>query len=202
MEMEDHHNHNHHPQQYGMADLRQLMNGGARPTPPHFPAPPTAAEVFQPHRNLTHHHYDMMMLDRHVADVVMPRGLHDFASDSPAAAPPPPATTASASTPPSLSGLDGDTTGCLGGDASTGRWPRQETLTLLDIRSRLDPKFKDANHKGPLWDEVSRYVLYYSFLPLPPSLILHSFISFPFISTCLQLFHHLHTPTPTEKLVN
>ncbi|XP_047978190.1 trihelix transcription factor PTL-like [Salvia hispanica] len=37
-----------------------------------------------------------------------------------------------------------------------GRWPRQETLNLLEIRSRLDPKFKEANQKGPLWDEVSR----------------------------------------------
>lgn len=42
------------------------------------------------------------------------------------------------------------------GDGGTGRWPRQETLTLLEIRSRLDPKFKEANQKGPLWDEVSR----------------------------------------------
>lgn len=38
-----------------------------------------------------------------------------------------------------------------------GRWPRQETLTLLEVRSRLDHRFKEANHKGPLWDEVSRY---------------------------------------------
>ncbi|KAJ8641290.1 hypothetical protein MRB53_017984 [Persea americana] len=37
-----------------------------------------------------------------------------------------------------------------------GRWPRQETLTLLEVRSLLDHKFKEANHKGPLWDEVSR----------------------------------------------
>ncbi|KAG6401580.1 hypothetical protein SASPL_138441 [Salvia splendens] len=45
-----------------------------------------------------------------------------------------------------------------GGIASggAGRWPRQETLTLLEIRSRLDPKFKKANQKTPLWDEVSR----------------------------------------------
>lgn len=42
------------------------------------------------------------------------------------------------------------------GDGGNGRWPRQETLTLLEIRSRLDPKFKEANQKGPLWDEVSR----------------------------------------------
>ncbi|KAG6386270.1 hypothetical protein SASPL_155164 [Salvia splendens] len=43
-----------------------------------------------------------------------------------------------------------------GFDSGAGRWPRQETLTLLEIRSRLDPKFKEANQKIPLWDEVSR----------------------------------------------
>ncbi|GER33707.1 homeodomain-like superfamily protein [Striga asiatica] len=37
-----------------------------------------------------------------------------------------------------------------------GRWPRQETLTLLEVRSRMDGRFKEANQKGPLWDEVSR----------------------------------------------
>ncbi|KAI3706026.1 hypothetical protein L1987_76279 [Smallanthus sonchifolius] len=39
------------------------------------------------------------------------------------------------------------------------RWPRQETLALLEIRSRLDRCFKEAtssNHKAPLWDEISR----------------------------------------------
>ncbi|KAI7734157.1 hypothetical protein M8C21_017168 [Ambrosia artemisiifolia] len=42
---------------------------------------------------------------------------------------------------------------------TTVRWPRQETLTLLEIRSRLDHCFKEAtssNHKAPLWDEISR----------------------------------------------
>lgn len=45
--------------------------------------------------------------------------------------------------------------------STTVRWPRQETLTLLEIRSRLDPCFKEAtssNHKAPLWDEISRYM--------------------------------------------
>ncbi|CAD5322574.1 unnamed protein product [Arabidopsis thaliana] len=52
--------------------------------------------------------------------------------------------------------------GCVGGfsgftdGGGTGRWPRQETLMLLEVRSRLDHKFKEANQKGPLWDEVSR----------------------------------------------
>ncbi|KAL6125536.1 hypothetical protein ACLB2K_073592 [Fragaria x ananassa] len=50
-----------------------------------------------------------------------------------------------------------------GNDGSTGnnsRWPRQETLTLLEIRSSLDSKFKETNQKGPLWDEVSRQMRY------------------------------------------
>jgi hypothetical protein len=50
------------------------------------------------------------------------------------------------------------TAGWIGNDGgNNSRWPRQETLTLLEIRSRLDSRFKEANQKGPLWDEVSRY---------------------------------------------
>ncbi|XP_076911280.1 trihelix transcription factor PTL-like [Bidens hawaiensis] len=48
---------------------------------------------------------------------------------------------------------------CGYAQSTTVRWPRQETLTLLEIRSRLDPCFKEAtssNHKAPLWDEISR----------------------------------------------
>lgn len=36
------------------------------------------------------------------------------------------------------------------------RWPRQETLALLQIRSEMDVAFKDASIKAPLWEEVSR----------------------------------------------
>ncbi|XP_040995869.1 trihelix transcription factor DF1-like [Juglans microcarpa x Juglans regia] len=44
------------------------------------------------------------------------------------------------------------------GDRSYGgnRWPRQETLALLKIRSEMDVAFKDASVKGPLWEDVSR----------------------------------------------
>ena len=45
-----------------------------------------------------------------------------------------------------------------GSNGANSRWPRQETLTLLEIRSRLDSKFKESNQKGPLWDQVSRYI--------------------------------------------
>lgn len=37
------------------------------------------------------------------------------------------------------------------------RWPRQETLALLKIRSDMDAVFRDATHKAPLWDEISRF---------------------------------------------
>ncbi|KAJ9177757.1 hypothetical protein P3X46_012936 [Hevea brasiliensis] len=36
------------------------------------------------------------------------------------------------------------------------RWPRQETLALLKIRSDMDGAFREAGLKAPLWDEVSR----------------------------------------------
>jgi hypothetical protein len=178
MEMEDHH-------QYGIADLRQLMNG----TRSHFPSIPEPQDLFSSHhhhhhRNLTptqhqhqqqQQHYEMMMLGRQQVPTPPPpppemlqRGLHDFRVDNSTSTTPTitsvaATTTATTSTPSLLSGLDTDT-GCLGGDASTGRWPRQETLTLLEIRSRLDPKFKEANQKGPLWDEVSRYIYLYIYI--------------------------------------
>ncbi|KQJ97389.1 trihelix transcription factor GTL1 isoform X2 [Brachypodium distachyon] len=43
-----------------------------------------------------------------------------------------------------------------GGGSGGNRWPRQETLVLLKIRSDMDAAFRDATLKGPLWEEVSR----------------------------------------------
>lgn len=40
------------------------------------------------------------------------------------------------------------------------RWPRDETLALLKIRSDMDAIFRDSNLKAPLWDEVSRYAIF------------------------------------------
>lgn len=42
------------------------------------------------------------------------------------------------------------------GGGGGNRWPRQETLALLKIRSDMDVTFRDASLKGPLWEEVSR----------------------------------------------
>ncbi|XP_030552318.2 trihelix transcription factor GTL1 isoform X2 [Rhodamnia argentea] len=43
-----------------------------------------------------------------------------------------------------------------GGGGGGNRWPRQETLALLKIRSEMDAAFRDASLKGPLWEDVSR----------------------------------------------
>ncbi|PKI69492.1 hypothetical protein CRG98_010125 [Punica granatum] len=43
-----------------------------------------------------------------------------------------------------------------GGGGGGNRWPRQETLALLRIRSEMDAAFRDASVKGPLWEDVSR----------------------------------------------
>jgi hypothetical protein len=73
-----------------------------------------------------------------------------------------------------------------GVDRSFGgnRWPRQETLALLKIRSDMDVAFRDASVKGPLWDEVSRLVnFFYNF----------SIFFFFIISDILNLLQcHLH----------
>lgn len=102
-----------------------------------------------------------------------------------AAAPPPTSTAAPhhhmvveeaspiSSRPPAPSGLDeflplsggdmdalaaaaaADVGGSSGGGGGN-RWPRQETLELLRIRSEMDAAFRDATLKGPLWEDVSR----------------------------------------------
>lgn len=55
-----------------------------------------------------------------------------------------------------------------GGSSSGNRWPREETLALLRIRSDMDSTFRDATLKAPLWEHVSR-----SLLSSSPLLLLH-----------------------------
>ncbi|KAL7137425.1 hypothetical protein ABFS83_10G091600 [Erythranthe nasuta] len=132
--MEDH--------QYGMGDLRQFIS--SRPLFPPIAQPPPP-DLLSSHRGLSSgaNPYDMLM----------------FRSDSISTTS---ATAAAAGSSSAAGGCfstgfdSGLNNNSGGGDGGAGRWPRQETLTLLEIRSRLDPKFKEANQKGPLWDEVSR----------------------------------------------
>ncbi|KAK8607032.1 hypothetical protein V6N13_052783 [Hibiscus sabdariffa] len=42
-----------------------------------------------------------------------------------------------------------------GNFSSGNRWPSQETLALLQIRSEMDVAFRDSGIKAPLWEEVS-----------------------------------------------
>ncbi|XP_076884577.1 trihelix transcription factor PTL-like [Bidens hawaiensis] len=96
---------------------------------PVFPAIP------QPPRDL---HYAMVMLGG--------GGNMSFGSDS---------TMGMLSTTSGLSGDSGSGGACVNMEID-GRWPKEETLALLDIRSRLDSQFKGVKHKGPSWEEVSR----------------------------------------------
>ncbi|KAL5069724.1 hypothetical protein RYX36_020611 [Vicia faba] len=56
--------------------------------------------------------------------------------------------------PPVNGGEEDDKMNMSGGGGN--RWPRQETLALLKIRSDMDGVFRDSSLKGPLWEEVSR----------------------------------------------
>ncbi|KAH6788271.1 hypothetical protein C2S52_007823 [Perilla frutescens var. hirtella] len=44
------------------------------------------------------------------------------------------------------------------GDRNSGgsRWPREETMALLKLRSEMDASFRDTVPKAPLWEEISR----------------------------------------------
>ncbi|XP_057541400.1 trihelix transcription factor DF1-like [Amaranthus tricolor] len=41
-------------------------------------------------------------------------------------------------------------------NSPANRWPKHETISLLEIRSEMDTAFKDSGSKAHLWDEVSR----------------------------------------------
>ncbi|XP_075517403.1 trihelix transcription factor PTL-like isoform X1 [Primulina tabacum] len=134
--------------QYGMADLRQYISGRPLFTPP-VPASPGFLAT---HIGFSPSHALEMF--------VVPKGLHqEFCSDSTNSAGVDTAhKTVDATTVGGFSLFESESAGGQsgGGDTGTVRWPKQETLTLLEIRSKLDSKFKEANQKGPLWDEVSR----------------------------------------------
>ncbi|XP_073044753.1 trihelix transcription factor DF1-like isoform X1 [Primulina eburnea] len=44
-----------------------------------------------------------------------------------------------------------------GRSSGSKRWPREETVALLKIRSDMDQAFRDSAFKAPLWDEVSSH---------------------------------------------
>lgn len=154
--------------QYGSPDLRQLVAGRN-----HFQGIPLATEPFflqtRTHGPQVHHfHHDSTVPAAHSgAEVMLPSGFIKLAHDHyyTNAATIPTTAAAAAATAATSSGAGGSffgvdmENGWIGNDAgNNSRWPRQETLTLLEIRSRLDSRFKEATHKGPLWDEVSRYI--------------------------------------------
>ncbi|GLT88760.1 hypothetical protein SLE2022_067710 [Rubroshorea leprosula] len=122
-----------------LPDLRRLLS----PTT-HFPPTPQPTQLpyFAPH----HETFNTMGFPSGLA-----RFGHVHAHQST-----PTTVTGATTSRMGMYGVEMESGWCLGNDGGNSRWPRQETLTLLEIRSRLDSKFKEANQKGPLWDEVSR----------------------------------------------
>ncbi|XVF41351.1 hypothetical protein PTKIN_Ptkin01aG0273200 [Pterospermum kingtungense] len=146
MEMGDHHHHH----QYGLPNLQRLL---ARRT--QFPATlPQPSETYPGHRNMAPlAPYHEAFTDSN--GMAIPSGLVRYGHDHfPAAS----ATIEPNCAPAVLFEVEMENGGwsLKNMDGGNSRWPRQETLTLLHIRSKLDSKFKEGNHKGPLWDQVSR----------------------------------------------
>lgn len=150
----------HQNQPYSMADFRHLM----AEAPPHPEMFPSHHQILQPVEMMTAvaGHGQMQVHG------CTSGGLHEFPANPSAAA-------------AAFEGGDG---------GRSMRWPRHETLTLLEIRSRLDSRFREANQRGPLWDEVSRYCLctlkyktLFRLMPLPPPPL---FLSFFFFSISLR----------------
>jgi hypothetical protein len=152
---------------YGLPeDLRRLITSSRNTT--HLPAEPPpclygAAATFPP----PNYSYDPMI----VGDVFYPRSSFTHHYDYSSTVNPTNTTIAAAAAAASNSdhatastafcvGLETADKGWLGNfDSCNNRWPRQETLSLLEIRSRLDSKFRENNQKAPLWNEISRYML-------------------------------------------
>jgi len=162
-----------HHHQYGLPDLRQLVAGRA-----HFQGTQQGnGPFFVQSRNLVPqtHHFESIMVGH---EAMLPSGLvklggrhHDHyctnatnitTNNTITSATIGTSSSAGAGTLYGVEMENATAAGWIGNDGgNNSRWPRQETLTLLEIRSRLDSRFKEANQKGPLWDEVSRYYAFF-----------------------------------------
>ncbi|PQM39581.1 trihelix transcription factor PTL-like [Prunus yedoensis var. nudiflora] len=151
--------------EYGVPDLRQLMASRTQ-----FCTTSQFQEPFSAHGNLTAQPYYQPMLvpAGGLVDHLHPPHYSTIINGCAAAHPPNNNAAATTSSAAALYGIDLEhghgwnnninvgMNAADGGNNMNCRWPRQETLTLLEIRSGLDSKFKETNQKGPLWDEVSR----------------------------------------------
>nr|XP_010909888.1 trihelix transcription factor PTL [Elaeis guineensis] len=123
-------------EQYSLPDLHQLMAGK-----PPFPA--VSHGLADP---FTAHHQSLVAGPQHYGMVLIGGEGEETMSAAPHLPPPLP--------PPP--GFFGELRDVGAGGETQRRWPRQETLTLLEVRARLDSRFREAAHKASLWDEVSR----------------------------------------------
>lgn len=152
--------------QYGVPEVPQFVGGrpshghmlGISHDMPHH-EPPQSQHLQQQQQLLQQSHSQPPQQQQ---QTVNPQHKTDSITEiqSSAATRPPPRTTDGFEqlVPNSAFGDDEVLAAAEDGDRGTvgSRWPRQETLALLKIRSEMDALFRDASLKGPLWEEISR----------------------------------------------
>ncbi|KAI4346436.1 hypothetical protein L6164_007332 [Bauhinia variegata] len=140
---------------YGLQDVRQLISGRnyLRTNPP--PQEPFSIDhcclgssVAPPPNTNSYEHV--------TAGDVISRGFAQFPLRDYSLALTPLTLNVTTTASDAFCSIEATENGWLGFDSENKRWSRQETLFLLEIRSRLDSKFRETLYKGPLWNEVSR----------------------------------------------
>lgn len=188
--------------EYGVPDLRQLMASRTQ-----FCTTSQFQEPFSAHGNLTAqpNYQPMLVPAGGLVDHLHPPHYSTIINGCGAAHPPNNNAAATTSSAAALYGIDLEhghgwnnninvgMNAADGGNNMNYRWPRQETLTLLEIRSGLDSKFKETNQKGPLWDEVSRYIYIYRLIFYCLYTYQFCFLFFPsvFVNTKWSVFFFL-----------
>ncbi|KAJ7296504.1 hypothetical protein O6H91_Y118500 [Diphasiastrum complanatum] len=147
--------HRQHQQQQQHQTQEQVQNHQTQIQQPH---PQSHQQQSQP--NPPHHIQSQQQLQNYQQQQQVDQPL-ELSSDSPAEPHSQPSSRPSqrsfeqlTSTRDSLANDDGMEEDEKGSGAN--RWPREESLALIKIRSDMDSSFKDSGLKGPLWEEVSR----------------------------------------------
>lgn len=90
-----------------------------------------------------------------IDSVVAAAQKHAQSTTPPPATPVTPAAPPASATPQALVVVD-DHEKDASIDPNSKRWPKPEVLTLIKLRSDMEPRFQEAGPKGPLWEEISQ----------------------------------------------
>uniref|UniRef100_A0A0D6QXM9 Myb-like domain-containing protein n=1 Tax=Araucaria cunninghamii TaxID=56994 RepID=A0A0D6QXM9_ARACU len=145
--------------QYGVPDVSQFGGGGGGGRTPHGHMLGISQEPKPQQQQQQQQIFQQSAQQQSVNPQQKADSLNDISSTPTSKAPPRNANSFEQLVPSGAfgeeEGLPTDDGGERGGSVGN-RWPRQETLALLKIRSEMDATFRDASLKGPLWEDVSR----------------------------------------------